>query len=317
MKLIQQQLTIDEQTSGMRLDQALAQLMPEYSRSKIQDWIKQGFITLNQARVRPREKVFDGDSLVLDIPPTTKTYDRPEAIEFGIIHEDPDLFVINKPAGLVVHPAAGHQSGTLVNGLLHRDSSLEQLPRAGIVHRLDKDTTGVMVVARTLQAHTALVEALQEREVKREYIAVAQGLITAGRTIDAPMARHPVDRKRMAIREDGKDAVTHFRVAERYRAHCLIEVQLETGRTHQIRVHLASIRHPLLGDQTYGGRLTIASGIGDSLEQAIRRFKRQALHARRLTFNHPSSGETMSFEADLPADLQQLIEVLRTDLNHG
>jgi 23S rRNA pseudouridine1911/1915/1917 synthase len=174
-----------------------------------------------------------------------------------------------------------------------------------------------MVVARTLQAHTALVEALQEREVKREYIAVAQGLITAGRTIDAPMARHPVDRKRMAIREDGKDAVTHFRVAERYRAHCLIEVQLETGRTHQIRVHLASIRHPLLGDQTYGGRLTIASGIGESLEQSIRRFKRQALHAKRLTFDHPSSGETMSFEASLPADLQQLIEELRADLNHG
>ena len=317
MKLIQQQLTIDEQTSGMRLDQALAQLLPEYSRSKIQDWIKQGFITLNQAKVKPREKVFDGDSLVLDVPPTTKTYDQPEQIEFEIIHQDADVFVINKPAGLVVHPAAGHQTGTLVNGLLHRDPGLEQLPRAGIVHRLDKDTTGVMVVARTLQAHTALVEALQEREVKREYIAIAQGLITAGRTIDAPMARHPVDRKRMAIREDGKDAITHFRVAERYRAHCLIEVQLETGRTHQIRVHLASIRHPLLGDQTYGGRLTIASGIGDLLEQTIRRFKRQALHAKRLTFEHPSSGETMSFEAGLPADLQNLIEELRADSNHG
>lgn len=317
MKLIQQQLTIDRQTSGMRLDQALAHLLPEYSRSKIQDWIKQGFITLNQSQVKPREKVFDGDSLMLDIPPTTKTYDQPEAIEFEIIHEDPALFVINKPAGLVVHPAAGHQSGTLVNGLLHRDPSLEQLPRAGIVHRLDKDTTGVMVVARTLPAHTALVEALQEREVKREYIAITQGLITAGRTIDAPMARHPVDRKRMAIREDGKDAVTHFRVAERYRAHCLIEVQLETGRTHQIRVHLASIRHPLLGDQTYGGRLSIASGIGESLEQTIRRFKRQALHARRLTFEHPSSGETVSFEASLPADLVELIDELQADVKHG
>ena len=313
MKILQQQLSIDDDTSGLRLDQALSRLLPEYSRSKIQDWIKQGFITLNDAHPKPREKVFSGDRLALDIPQTTKTYDRPEAIEFEILYQDDALLVINKPAGLVVHPAAGHQDGTLVNGLLHRDPALEQLPRAGIVHRLDKDTSGVMVVARNLQAHSALVEALQQRLVKREYVAIAQGVITAGRSIEQPIARHPVDRKRMAVRPDGKEAITHFRVRERYRAHSLIDVQLETGRTHQIRVHMAYLHHPLVGDPVYAGRLSLPKGISEPLEQLLRNFKRQALHAWRLSFHHPLTDEALSFEAELPADMQRLVEVLRED----
>ncbi len=313
MKLIQQQIVVDEATSGQRLDQALCHFLPDYSRSKIQEWIRQGFITLNGQAPKPKLKVYVGDELQLDIPPTTKIYDQPESIEFDIIHQDDDLFVINKPAGLVVHPAAGHASGTLLNGLLQRDPDLEQLPRAGIVHRLDKDTSGIMVVARTLTAHSALVDALQRREVKREYIAVAQGVITAGRSIEQPIARHPVDRKRMAVREDGKDAITHFTVREKYRAHSLIEVRLETGRTHQIRVHMAWLRHALLGDPVYGGRLALPKGISAPLEQVIRSFRRQALHARRLSFVHPSSAELVTFDAEIPADMTQLIEALRVD----
>ncbi|MDJ0833916.1 MAG: 23S rRNA pseudouridine(1911/1915/1917) synthase RluD, partial [Gammaproteobacteria bacterium] len=309
MKILQQQLSIDDKTSGLRLDQALSQLLPEYSRSKIQDWIKQGFITLNDSNPKPREKVYSGDRLQLDIPQTIKTYDQPQAIEFGILYQDDALFVIDKPAGLVVHPAAGHQAGTLVNGLLHRDPALQQLPRAGIVHRLDKDTSGVMVVARNLQAHSALVEALQQRDVKREYVAIAQGVITAGRTIEQPIARHPADRKRMAVRPDGKEAITRFSVRERFRAHSLIDVQLQTGRTHQIRVHMAYLHHPLVGDPVYGGRLSLPKGISPGLEQVLRNFKRQALHAWRLSFQHPLSGEAMSFAAELPTDMQQLIEV--------
>ncbi len=313
MKIIQQLFTVNEQASGLRLDQALCIFLPDYSRSKIQDWIKQGFILLNETVPKAKVKVYVGDELKLDIPPTTKTYDPPEQIEFEILFQDEHLFVINKPAGLVVHPAAGHSSGTLLNGLLFVDPSLELLPRAGIVHRLDKDTTGVMVVARTLQAHTALVDALQRRDIKREYIAITQGVVTAGRTIDEPIGRHPVDRKRMSVQENGKGAITHFTVREKYRAHSLIDVQLETGRTHQIRVHLAYLRYPLLGDQVYGGRLMIARGISVELEQIIRSFKRQALHARQLTFAHPHSGEMMSFRAQLPADMSELINCLKQD----
>ncbi len=313
MKIIQQQLTINEQTSGLRLDQALCTFLPEYSRSKIQDWIKQGFILLNENIPKSKIKVYVGDVLQLDIPPTTKTYDKPEQVEFEILFQDEHLFVVNKPAGLVVHPAAGHASGTLLNGLLYIDPALEQLPRAGIVHRLDKDTTGVMVVSRTLEAHTALVDALQLRDIKREYVAITQGVVTAGRTIDEPIGRHPVDRKRMSVQENGKDAVTHFTVREKFKSHSLIDVRLETGRTHQIRVHMAHLRYPLLGDQVYGGRLAIPKGISAQLEQLIRNFKRQALHAFRLSFAHPITAEPLSFEAQLPEDMTKLIETLRQD----
>lgn len=316
-KLIQHRLTVDEPANGLRLDQALCLYLPDYSRSRIQEWIKQDFIRLNANVARPKDKVYAGDAIDLDIPETVKTFDQPEAIEFEIIYQDESLFVVNKPAGLVVHPAAGHESGTLVNGLLHQDGSLQQLPRAGIVHRLDKDTTGLMVVARTLQAHNALVEALQAREIKREYVAITRGIITAGRTIDAPISRHPVDRKRMAVQAHGKPAVTHFQVVEKFRAHSLIDVQLETGRTHQIRVHMAYIHHPLLGDTVYGGRLAMPAGISAELERNLRQFKRQALHAFRLGFKHPLTGESLSFKAELPRDMQNMLEALRADAAHG
>ncbi len=313
MKIIQQKRRVEEDASGLRLDQALCLYLPDYSRSKIQQWIKSGYITLNSQTAKQKEKVYLGDELKFDIPETTKVYDHPEEIEFEIIYQDDDLFIVNKPAGLVVHPAAGHESGTLLNALLYRDPALSQLPRAGIIHRLDKDTTGIMMVARTLKSHNTLVDALQKRLIKREYQAIAQGLITAGRSIDAPLSRHPVDRKRMAVQANGKNAITHFRVLEKYRAHCLLDIQLETGRTHQIRVHLAHLRHPLLGDPLYAGRLSIPAGISSQLEKSIRGFGRQALHACRLGFVHPVSGENMTFQAELPVDMQNMIDNLRQD----
>jgi 23S rRNA pseudouridine1911/1915/1917 synthase len=313
MKLLRQKLAVGEAGSGLRLDQALSRMLPEYSRSRIQGWIRDGSVTLNQRKVKPRDKVFAGDQLELDVPYEVNTVDLPEAVEFELLYEDEHLLVVNKPPGLVVHPAAGHASGTLVNGLLNHDAALEQLPRAGIVHRLDKDTSGVMVVARSLPAHHALVDALQQRLVKREYVALARGVITAGRTIDEPIARHPVDRKRMAVRASGRQAVTHFTVRQRFRGHSLLDVRLETGRTHQIRVHLAHIRHPLVGDPVYGGRFAVPSGISAEFETVLRDFRRQALHARRLSFDHPVSGEALVFEAPEPADLRALFAALNRD----
>ncbi len=310
MKLIQQEYRIDNQYSGERIDQTLSNLLPEYSRSKIQDWIREGFIRLNQQPCKPRQKVYADDLVVVDVPVVSRLSDRPQSIEFEIIHRDDDVFVINKPAGLVVHPAAGHEDGTLVNGLLNIDSGLEQLPRAGIVHRLDRDTSGAMMVARHLKAHHWLVDQLQRRLVKREYIAITQGLITAGRSIETGIARHPVNRKKMAVSENGKSAITHFQVAKKFKHHSLIKVQLETGRTHQIRVHLAHLKYPLLGDPVYGGRLRIAAGIAPGLADVIRNFSRQALHARRLSFVHPGSKQLCCFEADIPPDFQGLLDAL-------
>ena len=314
MKLIQQQYRIDDAEAGSRLDQTLSQRLPEYSRSKIQEWIREGFIQLNQQPCKPRQKVYSNDLVDLDVPVVIRLFDQPQAVEFELLHEDEDIIVVNKPANLVVHPAAGHEDGTLVNGLLNFDAQLEQLPRAGIVHRLDKDTTGVMVVARNLTAHHRLVELLQQRDVKREYIAVTQGVITAGRTIETGIDRHPVNRKKMAVSDRGKPAITHFQVAEKFQHHSLINVQLETGRTHQIRVHMAHIKYPLLGDPIYGGRERIPAGIGDALAQCIHDFRRQALHARRLSFEHPASGELCQFEATIPADFQILLDALNIEM---
>ena len=316
MKLIQQQYRIDDHEAGSRLDQTLSQRLPEYSRSKIQEWIREGFIQLNQQPCKPRQKVYGNDLVNLDVPMVSRLSDQPQAVEFEILHEDEDVIVINKPANLVVHPAAGHEDGTLVNGLLNFDAKLERLPRAGIVHRLDKDTTGVMVVARNLTAHYWLVERLQAREVKREYIAITQGVVTAGRTIETGMDRHPVNRKKMAVSERGKLAITHFQVAQKFQHHSLINVQLETGRTHQIRVHLAHIKYPLLGDPVYGGRERIPAGIDRGLATCIHDFKRQALHARRLSFEHPASGEARQFEAAIPADFQDLLKALNNAMNN-
>ncbi len=314
-QLIQQQFNVDQLEAGMRLDQCLAQRLPEYSRSKIQHWIKQHYIQLNKQNCVPKQKLCFGDVIDCDVPVEKKIEDKAEAIKFDVVYQDDAFFVINKPVGLVVHPAAGHHSGTLLNGLLALDQNLEQLPRAGIVHRLDKDTSGVMVVARTLTAHTHLVKQLQARSVKREYRAVTQKVITAGRTIEEPIGRHPNDRKKMAVVEDGKEAITHFSVLKKFKNFSEIRVNLETGRTHQIRVHMAYIRHPLVGDQVYGGRLTLPKSITEELHNKLHHFKRQALHARKLSFIHPVTEEQVSFEAEMPDDMRHLLDVIERSDN--
>jgi 23S rRNA pseudouridine1911/1915/1917 synthase len=306
-------VSIPEHLDGLRLDQALAELVPDYSRSRLQQWIRDGQVTLDNRAPRVRERVRCGDSVRIDAEITGESAYAAEAIGLELIHEDEHLLVINKPPGLVVHPAAGNPDGTLLNALLHYDPGLAALPRAGIVHRLDKDTSGLMVVARSLSAHNSLVEALQERRVRREYLAVVNGVLTAGGRIEAPIGRHPVDRKRMAVVTGGREAITHYRVIERYRAHTLVRVRLETGRTHQIRVHMAHIHCPVTGDPVYGGRPRLPRGAGDALKHALRDFRRQALHAQRLELTHPASGEPMAWEAPLPADMKALLDVLHDD----
>ncbi|MET4026530.1 23S rRNA pseudouridine1911/1915/1917 synthase [Marinobacter sp. MBR-99] len=302
---------VPPQLSDKRLDQAASELMPEHSRSRLQSWIKSGALTVNGAVRKPRDKVMLDDVLDLDAEPEVQVTWEAEPISLDIVYEDEHLLVINKPAGLVVHPAAGHADGTLVNALLNHAPEVENLPRAGIVHRLDKDTSGIMVVARSLIAHTSLVDQLQTRTMGREYEAVVVGSLTGGATVDAPIGRHPQDRKRMAVVSSGKPAVTHYRLLERFAAHTHIQCKLESGRTHQIRVHMTHVRHPLVGDPAYGGRLRLPKGTTEELRQALAAFSRQALHARRLTLEHPETGETLSWEVPLPDDMVQLIEALR------
>ncbi|MHA7855687.1 MULTISPECIES: 23S rRNA pseudouridine(1911/1915/1917) synthase RluD [Marinobacter] len=302
---------VPPQLSDKRLDQAAAELMPEHSRSRLQSWIKSGALTVNGTVRKPRDKVMLDDVLDLDAEPEVQVTWEAEPISLDIVYEDEHLLVINKPAGLVVHPAAGHADGTLVNALLNHAPEVENLPRAGIVHRLDKDTSGIMVVARSLIAHTSLVDQLQTRTMGREYEAVVVGSLTGGATVDAPIGRHPQDRKRMAVVPSGKPAVTHYRLLERFAAHTHIQCKLESGRTHQIRVHMTHVRHPLVGDPAYGGRLRLPKGTTEELRQALAAFNRQALHARRLTLEHPETGETLSWEVPLPEDMVQLIEALR------
>ena len=310
---VQLQLTIPDELRGRRLDLALAELVPDYSRSRLQQWIRAGQVTLDDRVAQVREKVSGGERIRIDAEIVEQTRNAPEPIALDVVYADADLLVINKPAGLVVHPAAGNPAGTLLNALLHYDSALAALPRAGIVHRLDKSTTGLMVVARNLTAHKQLVDELQARTVKREYLAVVNSVLTAGGRIDAPIGRHPVDRKRMAVVAGGREAVTHYRVEERYRAHTLVRVQLETGRTHQIRVHMAHIHCPVTGDPVYGGRLRLPAGAGESLRGLLAGLRRQALHATRLALRHPATGETISWEVGVPDDMAQLIEALRAD----
>ncbi len=305
--------TVPAAAAGRRLDQVLAELFPDYSRSRLQAWIKAGQVTVNGQAPRPRDKVWEGDELALQAVETVETRWEAEAIPLELLYEDADILVINKPAGLVVHPAAGNWAGTLVNALLHYAPELAHLPRAGVVHRLDKDTSGLLVVARTLAAHKSLVAQLQARTVKREYHAIVNGVMTAGGTVEAPIGRHPVDRKRMAVVGGGREAVSHYRVAERFRAHTHITVQLETGRTHQIRVHMAHIHYPLVGDAVYGGRLRLPPKCGEALREGLRGFKRQALHAAALGLLHPARGEEMHWAVPLPADMQQLLALLHDD----
>ncbi|MBB1059146.1 23S rRNA pseudouridine(1911/1915/1917) synthase RluD [Marilutibacter spongiae] len=305
--------TVPDHAAGRRFDAVLAELFPAYSRSRLAAWIKSGDALLDGQQVRPRDPVRGGEAVVLRVVEEVQTHSAPEAIPLEVLFEDEHVIVINKPAGLVVHPGAGNPAGTLVNALLHRDPNLNTLARAGIVHRLDKDTSGVMVVARTLVAHTALIEQLSSRQVHRQYLAVVVGAMVAGGTADFPIDRHPRDRIRMAVREDGREAVTHYRLRERFRAHTLLECRLETGRTHQIRVHMAHVKYPIIGDPMYGGPLKLPRGATPELVEALRGFKRQALHAETLEFAHPVSGEPVRCSAPMPADMQALVAVLRED----
>ena len=307
------QATVPDEAAGRRFDAVVAELFPEYSRSRLSAWIKSGDVLLAGEPARPRDPVRGGETVTLAAVAEVQTEAVPEDIPLDILYEDADLFVLDKPAGLVVHPGAGNPAGTLVNALLHRDPALAMLPRAGIVHRLDKDTSGVMVVARTLPAHTGLVAQLAAREVHRQYLAVVVGALVSGGTASAAIDRHPRDRLRMAVREDGKDAVTHFRLRERFRAHTALECRLETGRTHQIRVHMQHLRHPIVGDPLYGGPLKLPKGATETLAAQLRGFKRQALHAETLEFTHPVSGEPVSVTAPVPADLVELLRALRED----
>jgi len=310
---VHHQLTIPFEHAGQRLDQVLAELLAGYSRTRIKEWIDAGHVRVNGAQLRPKDKVLGGESVEINATLPDQVSVEPEQISLNIVYQDPHVLVINKPAGLVVHPGAGNAAGTLQNALLHFDAKLSQVPRAGIVHRLDKDTSGLMVVARTVEAHTALVRAIEAREVEREYEAVCVGVMTGGGVVDAPIDRHPVDRLKMAVRENGREAVTHYRLATRFRGHTHVRVKLETGRTHQIRVHMMHIHYPLVGDKVYGGRILLPKGASPELIEALRGFKRQALHAARLAFAHPISGKPIENEEALPVDMQDLLGVLAAD----
>jgi 23S rRNA pseudouridine1911/1915/1917 synthase len=305
---------IPVELAGQRFDQALARLFPEYSRSRLTRWVRDGHVLLDERTPRPRDSVLTGQRVRLTPVDEALTELEPEHLPLDIVFEDATLIIINKPAQLVVHPGAGNPAGTLQNALLAYAPQLVHVPRCGLVHRLDKDTSGLLAVARTLEAHTKLVATLAARQFEREYEAVVNGVMTGGGTVDAPIARHGVDRKRMSVREGGRTAVTHYRVIKRYRAHTHISVKLETGRTHQIRVHLTHIHHPLVGDPVYGRRLMIPTGATVSLSEELRNFKRQALHARRLGFAHPVTGKSMRWEAPLPDDMQRLLHALAMDL---
>ncbi|MEO5566218.1 MAG: 23S rRNA pseudouridine(1911/1915/1917) synthase RluD [Luteimonas sp.] len=307
------QARIPDSEAGRRFDAVLAGLFPEYSRSRLAGWIRSGDALLDGETVRPRDPVRGGELVSLQVVLDDQTTAEPEDIPLHVLYEDADVLVLDKPAGLVVHPGAGNPDGTLVNALLYFDPRLVALPRAGIVHRLDKDTSGVMVVARTLPAHTSLVAQLSARDVHRQYLAVVVGALVSGGTAKGAIDRHPRDRIRMAVRDEGRDAVTHFRLRERFRAHTLLECRLETGRTHQIRVHMAHLKHPIVGDPMYGGALKLPRAASEGLVAALRGFKRQALHAETLEFVHPTSGQPIRVSAPVPADLQALLVALRGD----
>jgi 23S rRNA pseudouridine1911/1915/1917 synthase len=309
-------LDLPPSAAGMRLDQALAAALPQYSRARLQRWIRAGAVRANGQPVRARDRVQGGERLIVEAEFAPDLSVAPEALPLDILHEDAALLVLNKPPGLVVHPGAGNREHTLQNALLAHDPLLARVPRAGLVHRLDKDTSGVLVVARTPEVHTCLVAALAARAVCREYLALCLGEPTGGGRIDEPIGRHRSARTRMAVRGDGREAVTHFRIEERFRSHTLLRVQLETGRTHQIRVHLAHIGFPIVGDPVYGGRMRQLAGGAPALKAALQTFRRQALHAQRLQLTHPASARARSFEAPMPADLVSLLRLLRAD-SHG
>ncbi|AXF75137.1 23S rRNA pseudouridine(1911/1915/1917) synthase RluD [Erwinia tracheiphila] len=306
--------TIAESQLGQRLDQALAELFPDYSRSRIKDWILNRRVTVNGAiTARPKEKVLGGEQITIKAEIEEDVRWKAQDIALDIVYEDDDILIINKPHNLVVHPGAGNPDGTVLNALLHRYPAICDVPRAGIVHRLDKDTTGLMVVAKTVPAQTHLVESLQLREITREYEAVAIGRMTAGGSVDEPISRHSTKRTHMAVHPMGKPATTHYRIMEHFRAHTRMRLRLETGRTHQIRVHMSHINHPLVGDPLYGGRPRPPKGASDNFISALRKFDRQALHATMLRLYHPITGIEMEWHAPLPQDMIDLIAALKAD----
>lgn len=311
---IQSNAIVPLELDSRRFDQVASQLFDEYSRARLQQWIKSGELTVDGATAKPKDKVYFDQKLVLDATLEEEGEWESVPIALDIIFEDETLLIINKPVGLVVHPAAGHINDTLLNGLLHHCPSLAQLPRAGIVHRLDKDTSGLLVVAKTLTAHHSLVDQLQERTVSREYEAIVHGHMIAGGTVNLPIGRHAKDRKKMAVNEiSGKEAITHYRVLRRFKHYSHIAVKLETGRTHQIRVHMTQKGYPLIGDQTYGGRMRVPAGVSQEFIDSLRAFKRQALHARRLGLNHPDTGEYMEWEAPLPEDMVVILSLITSN----
>lgn len=312
---IQKQFIIPREYHNQRIDSVLAQLLPEYSRSQISTWIKNGAVTMNKRLCKPKDKISGGDliDIKVDFTPSIDAdfkLSQPEDIPLDVIFEDEEVLVINKPAGLVVHPGAGNREHTLVNALLHHHESLQHLPRAGIVHRLDKETTGLLIIAKTLTAHTSLVRQMQARDIERHYITLVQGYVISGGLIDTGFGRHSRNRLKMTVMEQGRQAITQYAVHKQYKDFTLLDVHLMTGRTHQIRVHMAHINHPVVGDPLYGGRMRLPAKAEDRLRVMLQQFRRQALHARTITFYHPTTEELVTCEAPIPNDFQSLINAL-------
>ncbi len=305
-------IVIPDRLIGQRIDSALATMLPDYSRSKITTWVKKGDALLNNKTFKPKEKILGGEVIALSVKQEKTNEWQGEDIAIDVVYEDDDIIVVNKPVGLVTHPGAGNWTGTLANALLYYDPSLAKLDRAGIVHRLDKNTSGLMVVARSELAQKNLSEQLQIHAVSREYSAIVYGHMISGGTIDEPIGRDPKDRIKQAVVETGKDAITHYRVIDRFAHHTHVKCILETGRTHQIRVHMSYIDHPLVADSMYGGKIRFPKKAADELKEVLKGFNRQALHAKKLTLSHPITGEQMSWKAPLPQDMQDLLAVLST-----
>ncbi len=305
--------SIPPELAGQRLDQALPALFADITRSRLQRWIEDGRVTLNGRVPRKRDKVKGGDTVEVMVPPPVETTWKAQALPLEIVYEDSELLVIDKPPGLVVHPGAGNPEGTLLNALIAHAPTLAKLPRAGIVHRLDKDTSGLLVVAKTERARQNLIEQLRKHSVEREYLTIVNGVMVAGGTIEAPIGRHRTQRTRMAVSRRGKPAVSHYRVMKKYRAHTLVQVKLESGRTHQIRVHMAHLHYPVVGDPVYGGRLRIPAGAGENLKIVLRGFKRQALHALKLSLVHPGTAKRLQWATSVPQDMSRLMGALAQD----
>lgn len=307
-------LTVPEDLSGLRLDVALAKLLPEHSRSTLQRWIREDAVTINGKPALAKQKLQGHETIEITTTPRPQLASKAQSIALEIVFEDDHILVINKPAGMVVHPAAGHPDQTLLNALLHHAPCVRDLPRGGLIHRLDRDTSGLLAIAKTPLALTSLSAQMRARTISRHYEAIVTGVLISGGTINQPVGRHPVNRKRMAVTTSGRPSVTHYRILERFRHHTRLTVQLETGRTHQIRVHMAHAGYPLLGDPVYGGRLQLPKNPTPEITTLLRQFRRQALHAAKLSFTHPATKEPVHFEAPLPEDMQNLLRGLREDL---